>query len=111
MNYSEANIQIEDINFSKRGEIIIQGIVENVPLVYRVDTGCKEFEKFLPKDAILEFRSDFEYMDSEGSLNATTDDFFNIHWHLKIGGNVISRTVHMEGIAKEILFNLYINTQ
>ena len=53
MNYSEAQIQIESIQITNGGIEII-GTVEGTPLVYRVDSSMKDYEKFLPDVANVE---------------------------------------------------------
>ena len=110
MNYSEAQIEIISCKFSKSGIIIFSGFVEGLAYVITWDSSMAEFEKLFPNMGDLKTTA-FELDDEEGLYNAVLDDWYSLHWLVKVNGNILSRVVRLTGVIKDELYSAYINTK
>ena len=104
--YSEVRIEIHSCEFEKAGSITFVGTVEGQEFVITWDATMKVFEQILPQAEV-----DFEYKDFDDLCNAVLDDFYNLHWLIRINGNVLSRVVRLEQIIRNALYEAYINIQ
>ena len=69
-----------------------------------------EFEKLFPNMGDLKTTA-FELDDEEGLYNAVLDDWYSLHWLVKVNGNILSRVVRLTGVIKDELYSAYINTK
>ena len=104
-DYSEAHIKITEITFRKEGSITFVGTIDGHERVLTWTSDCADFDKILPHEP-----AEYEYLDDDGLFTGWMDDYFNIHFLIKIGGNIVSRVVRLEKIAGTALFELYQNT-
>ncbi len=102
----QAEIQIESIEFDKRGKISFSGFVEGQHFSGTWNTTHRDFLKIMPKEPV-----GYKMNDPDGLCNAAMDDFFNLHWLIKIGGNIRTRVVRLEEIIKDELLELYHKNQ
>lgn len=102
----DVKIEIGDVLFSKQGMLYMEGLVNNDFVKVRIDLGCVEFERIIPKEPC-----DFRWQDDDGFVNATIDDHHNLHWHIIQDGLVLCRTVWLKPIIEDLLYQKYISTR
>jgi len=69
----------------------------------------KDFHKVLPPE-VLNQMIPCVYKDQDDLMAAALDDYYNLHFLLKVGGNILTRVVRLEQIIRNELYEAYINT-
>lgn len=105
-NKKEVKIEVLEIAFEKKGQIYFKGLVDGIELEDMVNSSCKDFDKFLPKEP-----ADYKYIDDDGLLNGVMDKFHNLHWFILISGNIFHRVIYLDPIIRDELYELYCSIQ
>jgi len=97
-------IKLTSLVFHKAGSLEITGTVNGEEIYHEITAENTEFDELCP-----ELEVEYEYRDDDGLYNAVMDDYFNLHWSLKVEGFVMCRVVRLDTIAEQFLYDKYIN--
>ena len=95
--------KINSLRFYKTGILEAFGTVNGEYVEIEVNASSPTFDELKPIEP-----SDYECTDAEGLYCATLDDWYNLHWQLRIGGNIITRVVRLKEIVEQLLYDKYI---
>jgi len=95
-DYEPATIEIGEVYFNKHGMLFFDGLVEND----YVKVELEDMAKILPK-------IEGEYIDQDGLYNAVMDSHFNLHWQIKVSGQVLTDRVYLVPIIEQLLLEAY----
>lgn len=101
-----AKIEIEEIIFEKAGRLWYSGHVEGQYLEGDLLMCHKDFDKILPK---VDPGVSFIFTDENDLCCAIMDDWYSLHWQIKIEGAITERVIRLEPIVETLLYEKYIN--
>ena len=94
--YEPAKIVINEVHFDKHGMLTFDGLVENDYTYVKLE----DMTKILP--TIKGW-----HIDSYGLCNAVLDDHFNLHWQIKVNGQVLTDRTYIKPIMEQLLLEKY----
>ena len=99
-------IKLTSLVFHKAGSLEIMGTVNGEEIYHEITAENTEFDEIGPANPR---GYELHCMDDDGLYCATLDDYFNLHWSLKVEGFVMCRVVRLDTIAEQFLYDKYIN--